>query len=558
MGGIVLKRLTHESYLDQEVDEVKPFERPAIRFSHIEANNDSLRPYQSEMKQQVYDLWDRIDNVMLQMPTGTGKTIVFTSIVRDIRKWCQHNSKESKILIIAHRKELIEQASNKLGIMPHGIIQSGKPQQLEFPIQVASIQTFMSRRNYESMRRQRFDFIIIDEAHHSIAPGYQKLWDMFPNSKKLGVTATPWRMSHTGFTTLFDDIVLSRSIEWFVNNNYLSNYDYISIARNSEIQHEINSIERYGADGDYLEAELSNLFDKDKIRAELYKSYKQYAKGKKGIIYAIDRKHAANIAELYSVNGVKACLIDGTTLANERKELIDSFKAGEIEVIVNVNIFSEGFDCPDIEFVQLARPTKSLALYLQQVGRALRISPNKTSSIILDNVGLYNRFGTPIANRRWHYHFIGHDEGEGFNDGSGITRDIVFDPQERVPDYSEGNEDMVVVEHTTGGKQVRTEDANNAFALGEYNIFRKNGHYGVCDHNNRTLVPPIYEDMHPYCNGYIPFKQNGKWGIMLKNGIVKVKPKYFFIGSFIEGVAEVQNRENDPIYHINDKLERTN
>ena len=356
-GKEMSEDLVCESYLDQEVDVVQPFEGPAIRFSHIEANNDGLRPYQSEMKQDVYNLWDKIDNVMLQMPTGTGKTIVFTSIVRDIRKWCQRNSKDSKILIVAHRKELIEQASNKLGSLTHGIIQSGKPQQLSLPIQVASIQTFMSRRNYETMRLQRFDFIIIDEAHHSMAPGYQKLWDMFPKSKKLGVTATPWRMSHSGFTSLFGDIVLSKSIEWFVNNGYLSNYDYISINRNSEIQHEINSIERYGADGDYLEAELSNLFDRDKIRAELFKSYKQFAKGKKGIIYAIDRKHAANITELYSVNGVKACMIDGTTPAAERQELIESFKAGGIEVIVNVNIFSEGFDCPDIEFIQLARPT---------------------------------------------------------------------------------------------------------------------------------------------------------------------------------------------------------
>ena len=93
------EELIRESYLDQEVDVVKPFEGPAIRFSHIEANNDGLRPYQSEMKQEIYNLWDHIDNVMLQMPTGTGKTIVFTSIVRDIRKWCQRNSKESKILI---------------------------------------------------------------------------------------------------------------------------------------------------------------------------------------------------------------------------------------------------------------------------------------------------------------------------------------------------------------------------------------------------------------------------------------------------------------------------
>jgi len=546
----------YESYLDQEVDEVKAFEGPAIRFSHIEANNDGLYKHQADIKQKIYALWDKIDNVMLQMPTGTGKTIVFASIVKDIRRWCQQHSKESKIVIIAHRKELIEQASNKLGKLPHGIIQRGKPQQLDLPVQVASIQTFMSRRNYETMRKQRFDFIIIDEAHHSMAPGYQKLWEMFPNSKKLGVTATPWRMSHSGFTSLFGDIVLSNSVEWFVNNGYLSNYDYISIKRDSEIQHEINSIDRYGADGDYLEAELSELFDKDKIRAELFKSYKQYAKGKKGIIYAIDRKHAANITELYSVNGVKTCMIDGTTPAEERKDLIKKFKSGRIDVIVNVNIFSEGFDCPDIEFVQLARPTKSLAMYLQQVGRALRISENKTNSIILDNVGLYNRFGTPMANRHWLYHFKGHDGGEGFNDGTSITRDIMFDPQERIPDYSEGNEEMVVVEHTTGGKQIRTEDANNAVALGEYNIFRKNGLYGVCDHNNRTLVPPVYEDMHPFCNGYIPFKQNGKWGIMLKNGTVKVKPKYFYISPFIDGIAEVQNRETDPIYKINDRLER--
>ena len=264
------KILTQDLYLDQEVESVKPFEGPAIRFSRIEAADDGLRPYQAEMKHAVYAFWDKMNNVMLQMPTGTGKTIVFTSVVKDIRRWCVKNSPNSKILIIAHRKELIQQASNKLGSIPHGIIQSGIPQNLQYAIQVASIQTFMSRRNYEQMRREQFDFIIIDEAHHSMASGYQKLWEMFPNSKKLGVTATPWRMSHSGFKSLFGDIVLSRSIEWFVNNGYLSNYDYISIRKNSETQRTINSINRFGVDGDYLDSELSNLFDKDKIRAELY------------------------------------------------------------------------------------------------------------------------------------------------------------------------------------------------------------------------------------------------------------------------------------------------
>ena len=552
-----MENCSNFDYLDEEVEQVSAFAGPAIRFSHIEADNAGLRPYQAEMKLKVYSLWDKMDNVMLQMPTGTGKTIVFTSVVKDIRKWCVEHSPESKILIVAHRKELIDQASRKLGAIPHGIIQSGKRQRLDLPIQVASIQTFISRRNYDTMLRLRFDFIIIDEAHHSMAPGYQKLWDMFPNSKKLGVTATPWRMSHSGFTSLFGDIVLSKSIEWFVNNEYLSNYDYISIKKNSDIQHAVNAIDKYGADGDYSDAELSSKFDCDKIRAKLYQSYETFVKGKKGIIYAIDRQHASNICELYAVHGVRICMIDGTTPVEERNRLIDEFRAGTIQVIVNVNIFSEGFDCPDIEFIQLARPTKSLSLYLQQVGRALRISPNKDHSVVLDNVGLYNRFGTPMANRHWRSHFIGSDVEESYNDGSGLKRDIIFEndePEEK--EYDEGSEQMTLVEHTAGGKQIRTEDANSAVALAEYNIFRKNGMYGVCDSRNRTLVPPMYEDMHPYCNGYIPFKQDGKWGIMLKNGTVKVRPKYFYIGPFIEGKAEVQNTSDSPKYKINEKLER--
>jgi superfamily II DNA or RNA helicase len=544
-------------YWDEEVEQVTAFDGPAISFSHIEADNTGLRPYQAEMKLKVYSLWDRMDNVMLQMPTGTGKTIVFTSVVKDIRKWCVRHSPDSKILIVAHRKELIDQASKKLGTIAHGIIQSGKNQRLDLPIQVASIQTFISRRNYDTMLQMRFDFIIIDEAHHSMAPGYQKLWNMFPHSKKLGVTATPWRMSHSGFTSLFGDIVLSKSIEWFVNNEYLSNYDYISIAKDSEVQHAVNGIDKYGADGDYSGSELSAKFDCVKIRAKLYQSYAKFVKGKKGIIYAIDRRHASNICELYAVHGVKICMIDGTTPAEERNRLIDEFKAGTIQVIVNVNIFSEGFDCPDIEFIQLARPTKSLSLYLQQVGRALRISPNKDHSVILDNVGLYNRFGTPMANRHWRSHFIGSDVEDSYNDGSGLKRDIMFDCEEREENgYDEGSEQMELVEHAVGGKQIRTEDANSAVALAEYNIFRKNGKYGVCDSRNRTLVPPMYEDMHPYCNGYIPFKQDGKWGIMLKNGTIKVRPKYFYIGPFIEGKAEVQNTPESPMYIINDKLER--
>lgn len=529
------------------------------KFSDIETKDLHLYPYQAEMKHTVFSMWDTMDNVMVQMPTGTGKTILFASIVRDLCNYIQRNRLHSHVLILAHVRELITQAQDKLkkrGI-ESGTIMSGIPQDLRKIVQVASIQTFMSTRNRDRMEQENFDFIIIDEAHHSKAPRYQELWEMFPNSKKLGVTATPWRMDHSGFTELFDDIVISHPIEWFVREGYLSNYDYISIAPNSEMQHTINAIDKFGVDGDYLESELINQFDKDSIRAELYKSYKQFCKGRKGIIYAINRQHAANIRDTYACHGVNIEMIDGTTPKGERDNLLEDFRAGNLQVIVNVNIFSEGFDCPDIEFIQLARPTKSLAMFLQQIGRGLRIAKGKDKGLILDNVGLYNRFGTPMANRRWRYHFEGHETDLSmYNDGTGIGRDIIF--EDREPDYSEGDEQMTLVEHAEGGRQIRSaESEDSSHGIGEYNVFKKRGKYGICSRSNRTIVPPIYDDMHPYYKGYVPFKQNGKWGIMFGTGVVKVKPKYYFIGAFSnEGIAEVKNLEDSESYFINDKLER--
>jgi superfamily II DNA or RNA helicase len=528
------------------------------RYSDIESKDPILFCYQEEMKHHIFTKWDTMNNIMVQMPTGTGKTILFASIVRDIRNWIIAHQLKSHVLILAHVRELIQQAADKLqkrGI-DCGIILSGIPQNLDKVVQVASIQTFMSSKNKDRMAKERFDFIIIDEAHHSMAPRYQDLWELFPDSKKLGVTATPWRMDHSGFTTIYEGIVISHPIEWFVREGYLSNYDYISIALNSDIQHEINSIDRFGVDGDYLEEELINRFDKDSIRAKLYESYHQFCKGKKGIIYAINRQHAANIKCTYQSYGVNIDMIDGTTPKSIREALLADFKVGNLQVIVNVNIFSEGFDCPDIEFIQLARPTKSLAMFLQQIGRGLRTAEGKEKGLILDNVGLYNRFGTPMANRRWHYHFIGHEtDTYVYNDGSGIMRDIIF--EERNLDYSEGDEQMTLVEHAEGGRQIRsTESEDSNHGIGDYNVFKKHGKYGICSRNNRTIIPPIYEDMHPYYKGYIPFKQNGKWGIMLGVGVIKIKPKYYFIGAFEDGKAMVQNTKYSEQYFINDKLER--
>lgn len=544
--------------IEDTIDHVEAFGGGSIEFSHIKALDGKLRPYQAAIKETAYSRLDSCNSVMIQMPTGTGKTIVFTSMVKDICNWCMENSGESHVLIVAHRRELIQQASNKLGSIEHGIIMSGCPLHLERMVQVASIQTFMSKSNYEKVRQIPFDFIIIDEAHHSLANSYRMLWKMYPNSKKIGVSATPCRINHEGFTELFSELVVSYPIKWFIQEGYLSNYTYISIKTKSSTQKMVDGIKRLGVDGDYLNEELSKLFDRDSIRSNLYKSYCKYCKGKKGIVYAIDRKHAVNIVGLYATNGVNCVMIDGTTPVEERQAIISEFRQSKDMVIVNVNIFSEGFDCPDIEFIQLARPTKSLSMYLQQVGRGLRPIESKEFAIILDNVGLYNRFGTPMADRDWKQHFTGY----------AIDKDLVSDSSSKMSlggvctdekdrDYSEGDEEMIVVEHCEGGRQLLDSGSENVEAqIGDFNVYKKNGMFGICARNNRTIVPPIYDDMHPYYKGYIPFKINGKWGILLGDGTVRVKAKYYYIGPFVNGLAEVRELENSKPYYINDKLEK--
>lgn len=353
---------------------------------------------------------------MLQMPTGTGKTYLFTSIVKDLLNSYKEAREEINILIVAHRTELLDQISETLTRfdIPHGFIQGAREQHLWRRVQVGSIMSLLTQKNYLNTLRQRFNYIIVDEAHHSLADTYVNLFKIFPEAKKLGVTATPWRLNHESFLKLYQILVASRQVSWFIQNKLLSDFEYVSIKPTSEIQRLVDNSE-VAQTGDFVNADLDNTFNNQRIRSKLYESYARFAKGRKGIIYAINRLHAQKIAELYSSHGVEAVPIDCETPKDERKCLIDKFKAGEIAVLVNVEIFTEGFDCPDVSFIQLARPTKSLALYLQQVGRGLRISKEKEKTIILDNVGLYNYFGLPDANRKWQYHFRGQDDVEPKN-----------------------------------------------------------------------------------------------------------------------------------------------
>ena len=366
-----------------------------------------LRDYQIEICEKINEAFEAHRSVMMQMPTGTGKTVVLASLVKQYL----NRDADCSVLIVAHRIELIEQIGEHLrgyGIA-YGVIAGGRKTKKAESVMVASIQTLSSKLStlgsllYPSL-------VVIDEAHHALAKTYQILWAAWPEAKFLGLTATPYRMSGDGFTDLFEVLVDSWSVKQFIADGWLSPYDYYSIRPDSEEQQEIDSLKKRGADGDFQMKELREKLDVRPSIERLFESFERYAFDKKGIIYAIDIAHAEHIAEFYRLQGVNAVAISSKTPAKERAEVIRTFKdENRIQILVSVDLFSEGFDCPDVEFIQMARPTLSLAKYLQMVGRGLRPCKGKQCCTIIDNVGLYRTFGLPSVDRDWGYYFHGKD-----------------------------------------------------------------------------------------------------------------------------------------------------
>ena len=272
------------------------------------------------------------------------------------------------------------------------------------PIKAVSIQWLS--KHYDEIEEEP-GMIVIDEAHHALAKTYKEMWDRFPKAKFLGLTATPCRLNGKGFTDLFDILVQSWSVPEFISKGRLATYDFVSIKSDGVTQRLIDSLQKRGADGDYQNKEMDMLLNKKPSIERLYQSLEEFGKDRKGIVYAINISHAQKITRLYQEHGVKAIAIDSKTPAAERQQDIEAFKKGDIQVLVNVDIFSEGFDCPDVEFVQLARPTLSLAKYLQMVGRGLRVAKGKKNCVIIDNVGLYRVFGLPSQVWNWNAMFEG-------------------------------------------------------------------------------------------------------------------------------------------------------
>ena len=494
-----------------------------------------LYDYQREMSERIEAAFRSHQSVMVQMPTGTGKTVLLVEQVKseerrvknpDGEKSEKIKGKNPCVWIVVHRRELVEQIEETLAKQLDSSL-------FTFPsslIKVFSIQWLS--RHYKELDDYP-TLIVIDEAHHTVARTYKEVMDAYPEAKMLGLTATPCRLNRKGFTDLFDVLLQSWSYNKFIADGWLSLYDYMSVKADSLDQQIVFGLTKRGADGDFSLREMSEKLDIRPSIERLCDTVMRYAPEKKGIVYAIDIKHAEHIAEYYRERGLNAVAISSKTPAEERKYIIERFRNSNdsfrntncqvldspIRILVNVDLFGEGFDCPDVEFIQLARPTLSLSKYLQQVGRGMRVYEGKRYCLILDNVGLYRLFGMPSDDRDWQAMFEGKLAGKG-NIASAEERYSVayaLRDESRCIISNEQTELITVMTH-----EGQRKDLDEAYG---YEV-KKNGMglLGVIDKDGNEVLPYIYNKVELKAHGLAKLYSKKKidrerpW-MDLKNGV---------------------------------------
>ena len=343
-----------------------------INLSSLDNLDTSLREYQNKSKSEIYKAWNNSSSVLFQMPTGTGKTRLFVSIIKDIQRVSSVQKKRIGVLVLAHREELIEQIDQTLSLkygIAHGIIKAGYEEDDRFPVQVASVQSL--NRRLEHWKKKSFDYIIIDEAHHAVSPSYQKLLQQLPDAKVLGVTATPDRGDKKSLAKYFDGIAYEYSLKTAVADGYLCEIKAKTIPLEIDMTNVKISVGDFQVDSvaESLEPYLPQIAD----------AIIREASARKTVVFcpliSIAQELASMIPGAKEVNGTSA----------DRKEILEWFdQAGPGAVLCNAMLLTEGWDCPSCDCVVVLRPTKIRALYCQMIGRGTRLSQGKENLLILD------------------------------------------------------------------------------------------------------------------------------------------------------------------------------
>lgn len=345
-----------------------------------------LRPYQIDLFKRCVARLEKGKKVMMQLPTGGGKTAVFSQIAN------HYLSQGRSVLVIAHREELILQARSKLrkitGMQP-GIVKAGHDLTLDAMVQIASIQTLAARNSLEL----KPELIIVDEAHHAPSRSYRNVLRRFDGAELLGVTATPWRADRKGFPD-FDELVCGPTVRELIKDGWLCAYRLFGDPNPMPAD-----VKRVG--GDFSISQLAQRNNIKTLSGQIVSTWQEHSPGKKTLVFAINVDHSKAIAARYNAAGIKAVHLDATAKQCDRAQVLKDFENDKIQVLTSVGLFSEGLDIPSLEVVQVARPTQSLALWLQMAGRALRPCAGKVEALIIDHTDNWRRLGRPCVDRLW-------------------------------------------------------------------------------------------------------------------------------------------------------------
>lgn len=350
----------------------------------------TLRPYQEAGVSQLRaEYGGGRKAVLYVLPTGGGKTVVFSHIAEQAAR------KGNRICILVHRQELVSQSSESLRAIgvEHGIIAAGTPMNLAPNVQVASVQTLV--RRLRMIPDDHFQLLVIDEAHHAVAGSWATVIDHYARAKVLGVTATPERLDGKGLRDKFQSMVLGPDTRWLTDNGFLAPAKVF--APPSDLDFKAMRHRMGDFDMDDAEQQVSRA----KFIGDVVAHYKRHLMPGTAIAFCCSIRHAQAMAETFLANGVRAAALDGNTDKDTRRQMIAQLGTGQIQVLCSCQIISEGTDVPTVGGAILVRPTESLSMYLQQVGRCLRPAPGKTHAVILDHVGNVERHGLPTDRRDW-------------------------------------------------------------------------------------------------------------------------------------------------------------
>ena len=347
----------------------------------------TLRPYQNQLANDIRAAFGSGANRPLAVsPTGSGKTVLFSYITSQVLK------RGSRVIIVAHRREILDQISatlKRVGV-PHGFIQAGKSASTQ-PAMVASIQTLARRLDTVPAP----DLVIIDEAHHSVSKSYVQMFAAWPTAKFIGVTATPERLDGKGLGAMFDRMVMGPSVQWLIDNGFLAQPVYYAPREVVDLS-QVHTVA-----GDFDRSEAEEIVDTPRITGDAVTHYVRFCNRQRAVAFCISVAHAQHVADTFNSCGIPSASIDVTLDPEVRKQRVEDLTAGKILVLTSCELISEGFDLPAVNAAILLRPTHSLSMHLQQVGRALRPYPGKTNAIILDHVGNCLRHGLAEQERDW-------------------------------------------------------------------------------------------------------------------------------------------------------------